>query len=445
MIQVLMALALRERIVVLGAAAMLLVAGIVAFTQLDIEAYPDPVQPMTEVLTLPTGLSAEEVERLVTVPTEYGMSGMLHLTSMESISLYGLSDIRLYFDWDSDYEFDRTQTINQLQFVTLPQGITAGLSPENPVGEIYRYIVEGPDHDLVKEKQVEDWICEKQFKTVPGVLDVSGFGGLTKEYHVEVDPQKLDHYSIPLTQVISSIQNSNTNSGGSYLNVGEQAFDVRGLGMIRNLDDIRNVVLTSNKSTPIRVSNVADVSVGWAPRLGIVGMNYQDEVVEGIVLMRKHGNTLKTLKGVELKVAELNTSGMLPKGYKMVPYYDRTGLVYTTLRTVLENLSLGMVLVFLVLLFFLGNLRTAIIAAINIPLAMLGAFILLYLTGTPANLLSLGAVDFGIIIDSTIIVIENIYRHLTTEDSPGGTLDCIRRASTEVGGPMFYSTLIFLI
>ncbi|HBZ71145.1 MAG TPA: CusA/CzcA family heavy metal efflux RND transporter [Deltaproteobacteria bacterium] len=440
-----MELALGERIVVIGAAVLLLIAGIASFTQLDIEAYPDPVQPMTEVLTLPTGLSAEEVEKLVTVPTEYGMSGMLHLKSMESISLYGLSDIRLYFDWDSDYEFDRIQTINQLQFVTLPQGITPGLSPENPIGEIYRYTVQGPDHDLVREKEVEDWICEKQFKTVPGVLDVSGFGGLTKEYHVEVDPQKLNHYAIPLSQVISAVQNSNTNSGGSYLNVGEQAFDVRGLGLIQNVDDIRDIVLAANKSTPIRIRDIGDASIGWAPRLGIVGMNYQDEVVSGIVLMRKYGNTLRTLEGVEAKAKELNTSGIMPKGYKVVPYYDRSGLVYTTLRTVLENLSLGMLLVFLVLIFFLGNLRTAIIAAINIPLAMFGAFILLYLTGTPANLLSLGAVDFGIIIDSTIIVVENIYRHLTIEDLPGSTLDCIRRASTEVGGPMFYSTIIFLI
>src|SRR6266849_3303492 len=446
MIQWLMALALRSRVVVISAAVLLLLAGLYSFTQLDIEAYPDPVQPMTEVLTLPAGLSAEEVERLVTVPTEYGMSGMLHLKSMESISLYGLSDIRLYFDWDSDYEFDRTQTINQLTFVTLPQGIHPGLSPENPIGEIYRYTVQGPDHDLIKEKEVEDWICEKQLKTVPGVLDVSGFGGLTKEYHVDLDPAKLTHYAIPLSQVIAAIQNSNTNSGGSYLNVGQQAFDVRGIGLIHSLDDIRNIVLASNKSTPIRISNVGDVSVGWSPRLGIVGMNYQDEVVSGTVLMRKYGNTLKTLKGVRQKVGELNTTGMLPKGYKVVPYYDRTGLVYTTLRTVLENLLLGMILVFLVLLFFLGNLRTAIIAAINIPLAMLGAFILLHLSGTPVNLLSLGAVDFGIIIDSTIIVVENIYRHLTADElATEDTIRCIGRASHEVGGPIFYSTIIFLI
>ncbi len=441
-----MALALRERVVMIIAAIMLMLAGMYSFSQLDIEAYPDPVQPMTEVLTLPNGLSAEEVEKLVTVPTEFGMSGMLHLQSMESISLYGLSDIRLYFDWDSDYEFDRMQTINQLQFVNLPQGIQPGLSPENPIGEIYRYIVQSPDHNLIKEKEIEDWVCEKQLKTVPGVLDVTGFGGLTKEYHVDVDPTKLNHYAVPLSQLIAAIQNSNTNSGGNYLNVGEQAFDVRGIGLIHSLDDIRQVVLSANKSTPITVGNVADVSVGWSPRLGTVGMNHQDEVVEGIVLMRKYGNTLKTLKGVEAKVKQLNTSGMLPRGYKLVSYYDRSGLVYTTLHTVLENLLLGMVLVFLVLMFFLGSLRTAIIAAVNIPLAMLGAFIVLDLTGTSANLLSLGAIDFGIIIDSTIIVVENIYRHLTTDDpATGNTLDSVASASLEVGGPMLYSTAIFLI
>ncbi len=282
MIQWLMALALNERVVVLRAAVVLLVGGLVSFTQLDIEAYPDPVQPMTEVLTLPSGYSAEEVERLVTVPTEYGMSGMLHLKSMESISLYGLSDVRMYFDWESDYEQDRIQTIDQLTFVTLPQGIQAGLSPENPIGEIYRYTVNGPDHDLVREKEVEDWVLEKQLKTVPGVLDVSGFGGLTKEYHVELDPAKLTHYAIPLSQVITAIQNSNTNAGGNYLNVGEQAFDVRGIGLIHSLDDIRDIVLATNKSTPIRISNVGDVAVGWSPRLGIVGMNNQHEVVDTV-------------------------------------------------------------------------------------------------------------------------------------------------------------------
>src|SRR5690348_1539896 len=219
MIQSLMALALRERVVVIGMALMLLLAGAYSFEQIDIEAYPDPVQPLVEVLTLPTGLSAEEVEKLVTVPTEFGLSGMRNLESMRSISLFGLSDIRCYFSWDSDYYQDRIQTINRLGFITLPQGITPGISPQNPIGEIYRYTVESPDHDLMKQKEIEDWILEKQLKTVPGVLDVTGFGGLSKEYHVEVDPQRLIYYGIPLSTLVASIGNSNANAGGNYLSL----------------------------------------------------------------------------------------------------------------------------------------------------------------------------------------------------------------------------------
>src|SRR6266851_5580202 len=446
MIRSLMALALRERIVVIGIALMLLLAGIYSFSKLDIEAYPDPVQPLVEVLNLPNGLSAEEVEKLVTVPTEYGLAGMRGLESMRSISLYGLSDIRCYFSWDSDYYWDRVETINRLSFITLPQGVTPGISPENPIGEIYRYTVEGADHDLIHEKEVEDWILEKQLRTVPGVEDVSGFGGLTKQFQVEVDPHNLNYYQVPLSTLISTLQNSNTNAGGNYMSVGEQAFDVRGLGFFRSLDDIRNVVLNASKSTPVKVSNVADVEVGYAPRLGIVGKDNQNEVVTGIVLMRKYGNTLATLKGVEAKVRDLNTSGILPKGYKVVPYYDRTKLVETTLHTVIENLTIGMVLVFVVLVFFLGNIRSAVIAAVSVPLALLGAFTLMRLTDTPANLISLGAIDFGIIIDSTVIVVENINRHLTAEGAASGDLrGSILSASQEVGGAIFFSTLIFVI
>lgn len=440
-----MALALRERIVVLGIAILLVIAGIYSFSQLDIEAYPDPVQPMIEILTLPSGLSAEEVEKLITVPTEFGLGGVRNLQTLRSISLYGLSDIRAYFNWDSDYYWDRVELINQLSFITLPQGMTPQISPENPIGEIYRYTVQGPDHDLIREKEVEDWILEKQIRSVPGVIDVSGFGGLTKEYHVDVDPNKLNYYQVPLSTLISSISNANTNAGGNYLTVGEQAFDVRGLGFIHSLDDIRDIVLSVNKATPIRVANVADVDIGYAPRLGIVGMNNQDEVVTGIVLMRKYGNTLQTLKGVEAKVKNLNSSGIMPAGYKVVPYYDRTGLVDTTLRTVLENLTIGMALVFLVLIFFLGSMRAAIIAAINIPLALCGAFTLMHLSDTPANLISLGAIDFGIIIDTTVIVIENIERTLTTEELHSGVRLSILHAAQEVGSPMLFSTIIFVI
>jgi heavy metal efflux system protein len=448
MIRMLMDWALAERVIVLGAAVLLIAAGLMAFHELDIEAYPDPVQPEVEITTQPIGYSAEEVEKLATIPLEWGLAGMRNLEAIRTISLFGLSDVKLYFDWDSDYYWDRVEAINRLGLITLPlpAGISPSINPDNPIGEIYRYTVQSPDHNLLDEKEIEDWVLEKQYKTVQGVEDVAGFGGLTKEYHVDVDADKLSHYQISLATLIGAIANANTNVGGNYLNVGEQAMDVRGIGFIHSLDDIRNITLSTTNGTPIRVLNLADVSIGYAPRLGIVGMNDQDEVVEGIILMRKYGNTLKVLRRVEAKTRELNTSGMMPPGFKIVPYYDRTALVDLTLHTVFENLSLGMLLVFLVLLFFLGNLRTAIIAAVNIPLAMFGAFILLYLTNTPANLLSLGAVDFGIIIDSTIIVTENIYRHLTTDEAPGeATLDCIRRASSEVGGPMLYSTLIFII
>jgi cobalt-zinc-cadmium resistance protein CzcA len=452
MIRALMRLALSQRIVVIGGAILLLIGGIYAFSQIDIEAYPDPVQPLVEVLTLPTGLSAEEVERIVTVPLEYGLSSSRGLERMSSISLFGLSDIRCYFGWDTNYYWDREEVLNSLPLVSLPPGIVPSLSPENPIGEIYRYTIESPNHNLIAEKEINDWVAARQLSTVPGVVGVSTFGGLTKEYHVEVDPQVLEHYRISLPALTAAIQNANTNAGGNYLTVGEQAFDVRGIGLIGSLDDIRHIVITASKGTPITVGNVADVSVGYTQRLGIVGMNDRNEVTEGIVLMRKYSDTLPTVKGVEDKVELLNSSGIMPANYKIVPYYDRTSLVDTTLRTVLENLAVGMGLVFLVLIFFLGNPRTAIIAALNIPLALCGAFVLMHLSGTPANLISLGAIDFGIIIDSTVIVMENIHRHLAVELPPGAEAASdsrlrgrIQRAAQEVGGPMFFSTLIFLI
>jgi cobalt-zinc-cadmium resistance protein CzcA len=441
-----MQVALNQRVVVIGLAIVLALVGIYSFYQLDIEAYPDPVQPTVEVLTLPNGLSAEEVERIVTVPLEYGLGGSRNLERMDSISLFGLSDIRCYFFWDSDYYWDRQEVLSNLQLVTLPPGITPGLSPENPIGEVYRYIVESPDHDLLKEKEIEDWVLEKQLKTVPGVIDVSGFGGLTKEYDVAVDPEKLVHYRIPLSTLITAIQNSNANAGGNYLTLGEQTFNVRGIGFIDTLDNIRTVVLSAKRSTPIRVGDLANVEIGYAPRLGIVGMNDRSEVVEGIVLMRKYSNTLETLRGVEAKVKELNSNGMLPPGYRVVPYYDRTGLVHITLRTVFENLSVGLALVFVVLMFFLGNLRAALIAAVTIPLALCGAFTLMHLGDTPANLISLGAIDFGIIINPAVVVIENIHRRLTSSElEHESTAGRVLSAANEVGRPIFFSTLIFVI
>ena len=440
------AFALRARFVIVAASLALAVVGLYSFWTLDIEAYPDPGQPRVEIITQPIGLSAEEVERLTTVPLEIELSGMRNLESIRSISLFGLSDIKCYFSWDSDYYWDRTEAINRLGFINLPQGVTPVISPENPIGEIYRYTVEGSDHNLTREKEVEDWIVEKQLKTVPGVIDVTGFGGLAKQYHVDVDPQKLNYYQVPLSKLVSSIADSNINVGGNYLPIGNQVFDVRGLGFIESLNDIKGIVLSSNRSIPIRVNNLADVDVGYAPRLGAVSMNHRKEAVEGIVLMRKYGNTLGTLAGVKAKVASLNASNIMPRGYRLLPFYDRAHLVETTLRTVLENLTIGMVLVFVVLAFFLGNLRSAVIAAVNIPLALLGAFTLMRLADTPANLISLGAIDFGIVIDSTVIVVENINRHVIADTGPtSDLLGSILRASEEVGSPIFFSTLIFMI
>jgi cobalt-zinc-cadmium resistance protein CzcA len=442
----LMDLALRERVVVVGAALLLAVAGIYSFHELDIEAYPDPVQPRVEVISQPVGLGAEEVEKLVTVPLEVSLSGMRNLEAMRSISLFGLSDIKCYFSWDSDFYADRTEVIQRLGFVALPPNVTAGISPDSPIGQIYRYTVDSEDHDLMKEKEIEDWVLEKQMKTVPGVIDVTGFGGVTKEYHVDVDPEKLVHYQIPLSTLSAAIANANTSVGGNYLRVGDQAFNVRGIGFIRNVDDMSEVMLSTSNGTPIRVVDVATVDVGYAPRLGIVGMNERPEVVEGIVLMRKYGDTLKTLRGVEEKVKSLNDSGILPKGFRIVPFYDRRSLVETTIHTVMENLTIGITLVFLVLVFFLGNLRTAIITVVNIPLALCGAFTVMRAAGMSANLISLGAVDFGIIIDSTVVVMENIFRHVTSVGKEHESIRAtIARAAHEVGGPLLFSTLIFVI
>jgi cobalt-zinc-cadmium resistance protein CzcA len=435
--------ALRWPRVILAAAIALLLIGGYAYHEIDIEAYPDPVQPTVEVITQPLGLSAEEVEKIVTIPIEYGVAGMKGLESIRSISLFGLSDVTCYFSWDTQKDWDELLTTSRLSTLTLPQGLQPQISPENSIGEIYRYVITTPNHDLTQEKELEDWVVEKQLKTVPGVVDVAGFGGLTKEYHVDVDPFKLNFYGLSLANLIAAIQNSNTNAGGNYLTLGEQNVNIRSIGFIRSADDIGKIVLAAPHATPVRVQDVADAGIGYTPRLGVVGKDEADDVVEGIVLMRKGGDTLKTLAGVEAKVAELNK--ILPDGARIRPYYDRSALVHTTVRTVIENLSVGVTLVFLVLLFFLYDLRAALIATANIPLALCGAFILMIASGTPANLISLGAIDFGIIIDSTVIMLENIHRHLHDGGGSRPALDVVLDAAREVGAPIFFSTLIFIV
>ncbi len=437
-----LALAFPLSVVVL--VAVIVVGGLWAYKNLDIEAYPDPVPPRVEVITQPPGWSAEEVERYVTVPLESALNGMLGLDVCRSISIFQLSDVKCYFDWDTDYRWDQQAVLNRLQEVNLPNGITPGLSPGNPIGEIYRYILHAPGYDLADVKAMQDWVLEKNFKQVAGVLGVTSFGGLTKQYHVDVDPYRLKGQGVALPTLISALQNGNLNVGGNILALGEQAWDVRGLGLAKDVHDISQIVLTTQRGIPIHVGDVADVSIGHATRLGIVGHDDDPDVVQGVVLMRRGGDTLKTLDAVREKVAQIRQERVLPPGMDIEPYYDRTNLVNVTTHTVLHNLLVGMALVAGILVLFLGNWRAALITAVNIPLSLLVAFLLMVLTNTPANLISLGAVDFGIIVNSTVIVMENIVHWFRIPNKESAT-ERILAASGEVGAPMAFSTLIIAV
>jgi heavy metal efflux system protein len=445
MIQRIVTNALRMPLVVLAAALILIALGLGAYKALDIEAYPNPVPPMVEVITQPDGWSAEETERYVTIPLEIGLSGMPGLDHIRSQSLFGLSDLKCYFTWATDYKDARQEVINRVQFVTLPQGMQAGLSPWNAIGELFRYRLVGKGYTLKDLKTAEDWILERQFKQVQGVIDVTSYGGETKQYHVEVDPYRLRGHSVTLAQLTSAIQNSNQNVGGQRLSMGEQSYDVRGIGLLgsRALSerDIEGVVVAEQKGTPVRVKDVADVDIGFAPRLGIVGVNEAPDVVQGIVLMRYGGETQPALEGIHNRVDYIRQNHILPPGMDIEPYYDRGALVKVTTHTVMENLIVGMGLVTVILLVFLGHARSALITAINIPLALLVAFCGLVATGTSANLISLGAVDFGIVVDSTVIMMENIFRHLGPHGK-GTMLERIQQSAREVARPMTFSTLI---
>ncbi|MDQ6801333.1 MAG: CusA/CzcA family heavy metal efflux RND transporter [Acidobacteriota bacterium] len=437
-------MALRRPVLVLLLTAVLLMGGIAAFKQLNIEAYPNPVPPLVEVITQPEGLSAEEVERLVTIPLEISLAGMPGLDHIRSQSLFGLSDVKCYFTWDAAYKDARQEVINRLQFAQLPNGLQPQLSPWNAIGEIYRYRVTGPRYSLQELKAAQDWILERQFKQVPGVVDVTSFGGFTKEYHVEIDPHRLRAYGLTLPQINAAIANANQNVGGQRITLGEQSFTVRGVGLLRGVQDIANITVAAPHGTPVRLGQVALVSVGHVPRLGMVGHDRDADVVEGIILMRYGGETLPTLSRIRQHIDYIRRNHILPPGMDIQPLYDRGSLVALTTRTVIENLAIGMLLVTIILVIFLGNTRAALIAAINIPLALLVAFCGMVLTGTSANLISLGAVDFGIVVDSTVIMMEGIVRHAGHHDEHSArrrVLDAVG----EVGGPMLFSTAIVAV
>ncbi len=441
MIRRLVDIALENRIIVGALAVILLLTGLAAFRRLPIEAYPNPVPPLVEVIAQPPGWSAEETERYVSIPLEIGLSGMTGLDHIRSQSLFGLTDVKCYFKWGIDYWAARQEVINRLQFIALPPGVVAQISPWNAIGEIFRYNLRGEGYSLIDLKAAQDWILERQWKQVPGVIDVTSFGGETKQYHVEVDPYLLRSRNVTLAQLSAALANANQNVGGQRVTLGQQAYTIRGIGLIGSLKDIEDVVVLEQKGIPVRVRDVAKVSIGAAPRLGKVGRDGDDDVVQGTILMKYGGETKSTLEGVYRRLDYIRKNHLLPPGMEIVPYYDRGDLVNVTTHTVMENLLIGMGLVTLILLLFLGNWRAALITALNIPLALMVAVIGLVLSNTSANLISLGAVDFGIVIDSTVIMMENIFRHLG-EKTGGSVVDRIRNAVGEVGKPMAFSTVI---
>jgi len=444
MIRRLVTIALNSPSAVVIAVLALILAGLISYERLDIEAYPNPVPPLVELITQPEGWSAEEVERQITIPLEVTLAGMPGLEHIRSQSLFGLSDVKCYFGWGTDYKDARQEVINRLQFVTLPNGLQAQISPWNAIGEVFRYIVRGKGYTIRDLKTAQDWILEREFRRVPGVIDVTSYGGETKEYHVDVDPYRLRGQGVTLGQLTAALPNANQNVGGQRVSLGEQSYDVRGLGLFRSIHDIEQTVVQTVKGVPVRIRDVANVVEGARPRLGIVGHDNESDVVQGIILMRYGGETGPTLEAIHQRIKYIRESHLLPPGMDIEPYYDRGELVQLTTHTVMENLLLGMLLVTIVLLFFLGNARGALIAAVNIPLSLLVAFCGMVATGTPANLISLGAVDFGIIVDSTVIVVENIFRHLGSHGT-GSMRERVLSAVGEVGMPLGFSRLIIFV
>jgi cobalt-zinc-cadmium resistance protein CzcA len=411
----LVAFAVSRRFLMVGLFAAVLIGGLIAFQQLNIEAYPDPTPPMVDVVTQSPGLSAEEIERYITIPLETQVAGVKNLKVIRTISLYGLSDVKLQFSFDYTYDQALQQVLNRLsQLPPLLNNAQPQISPLSPIGEIYRYRLVGPpNYSVLDLKTLQDWVLQRRFRTVPGVIDVTGWGGRTKTYELQVDFNKLVANGLTLPQLLQAVSNSNINVGGNTVNIGPQAAVVRGVGLIRSIDSLASTMVSSNNGTPVLVSDVATVTVGEQPRLGIAGENQDDDIVQGIVLMRRGEQSSPTIARVEALVATINNSTILPPGVRIERIYDRKDLIETTTKTVLENMVLGIVLIVILQWIFLGDLRSAIIVGATIPFALFFAVCILVLRGESANLLSVGAIDFGLIVDATVIMVEAIFRRLS--------------------------------
>jgi cobalt-zinc-cadmium resistance protein CzcA len=458
MIRKLVDFGLENRFLVLAAALLLFGWGAISFHQLPVEAYPDVADNYVEIITQWPGISAEQIEQQVTIPLEIAMNGIPHVVHLRSFSLFGLSDLKLIFDDEEQNAWDRERVLERLSQVTLPPGVVPQMGTDwSPVGQIYFFTLHStnPQYDVMELKSLEDWVIEKNFKAVPNVVDVASFGGPTREYQVRVDPNKLIAYGLSLAQVEQQLTNNNTNAGGSFIESGLQQVNIREVGLVKSVGDIENTVLVTKTGTPLRVKDIAEVAQGPKIRLGQFARAIHredgkiidnDDVVSGIVLLRKGANADEALRGINAKVKELNER-ILPAGVKVIPFIDRSDLVHYTTHTVLHNLTEGIILVVIVLFLFLGNVRGAIIVALTIPFALLFAATCLNLNGIPANLLSLGALDFGMVVDGAVVMVENIVRRISLRQSGNGSktvMQVISQAAHEVQRPVFFAITIII-
>src|SRR3954469_18250488 len=403
----LIAFSLRNRVLMLVAFLMVMIGGVLAFIELNIEAYPDPTPPMVDIVTQSPGLSSEEIERYITIPIETQVAGIKNLRTIRTISLYGLSDVKLQFSFDYTYDEALQQVLNRLgQMAPLPGNVQPGISPLSAVGEIYRYRLAGPpNYSVLDLKTLQDWVLQRRFRAVPGVIDVTGWGGKTKTYELQVDFSKLVANGLTLPQVLQAVGNANINVGGNTVDIGAQSAVVRGVGLIRSIEDLANTMVSQSGGNPVLVKDVATVTVGEKPRLGIAGLDQDNDIVQGIVLMRRGEQSSPTIARVEKLVHDINHSSILPPGVRIERIYDRKDLIDITTATVLHNMVVGIILIVLLQWVFLGDLRSALIVGAAIPFALFFAVIILVLRGESANLLSVGAIDFGLIVDATVIMV----------------------------------------
>jgi cobalt-zinc-cadmium resistance protein CzcA len=442
----LVASSLRQRVLIVLLTLLLTGAGIRSLDRLPVDAYPDLSPPMVEIITQWPGHAAEEVERLITVPIEVGMNGLPRMTTERSISLYGLSDVVYTFEDGTDRYFARQEVFNRMGDLSLPSGVTPSVTPlTSPSGLIYRYVLQSSDRSPMELKTFEDWVIEPQFRSVPGVADDSGFGGGTMQYQVLLDPAKIAGQGLSVAQAEAALSANNSNAGGGFYSQGGQFYYVRGLGRIVTPEDIGNVVLAVHNGTPVLVKDVGRVVIGIAPRLGEFGFEKQNDAVEGVIMLRTGEKTQDVLKQVEAKTSDLNEH-VLPKDVKVVPFYDRSDLVALTISVVKENLLLGMALVVTVLIFFLYDIRAGLIVAVTIPLSLLFAFVCLDIQGASANLLSIGAVDFGILVDAAVVMVENIFRQIALKQgTPATVMQIIKDAAAEVDRPLVYAVAVIVV